>query len=688
LNSNQVLSARGRKGLRAAVVAAVAAAIALTVFAPLGSAAPRDPQPQVTLSPGTLTFPDRPVGTRTEAQAVTLTNTGDAPLTISTFRLNGPDAGDFGLGALCPVNPDQLQPGASCTIYVSFTPDSPGPKSATLAIGDDAPSSPQTVELTGFGDEASGGTPAATVSTETMGFGDEIVDTRSYAQSVTVTNSGTAPLTISTFRLTGPDAVDFAQGADCPVNPDPLPVGSSCMIYVSFDPDSGGWKSANLVIGDDAPDHTQTVALSGRGSLGAAEATVAPGAITFADRMVGTTSDAQAVTVRNTGAEPLAISTFRLNGADAADFAQGADCPVSPDTLLPGGSCTIYVSFTPHSGGQKSASLVIGDSAPSSPQTVLLSGRGLSAPVVSLAPSALTFRSQTLATSSPTQSISLSNTGGGPLVLGSVDIDGPDAADFSQTNDCPASLNAGASCSVAVTFTPSAEGPRSATLTLNDNADDSPQAVSLFGAGVAAGTYFADDFESGSLAQWNVLTSADSTVSLDSTVAHSGTTSVRVTNRSGDQASRLYADLAGGGHAQTYTHFCFNISAGHTEGIEIANGRAITDEYPLGIRRWVITWNPVTKGLEGYFFNEALDRLDLYAASGQVLTGEWHCADLYLDERVAGSAELWLDGVSVGSVHGDLGTPSPYDRVYLWNQPAAGSVWFDDVKVASTPFGS
>ena len=682
-----MLSARGREALRAAVVATVAAVIALMVFVPLGSATPDDPQPQVSLTPGVVTFPDRPIGTRSDAQAVTLTNTGDAPLTISTFRLNGPDAGDFGLGALCPVSPDQLQPGASCTIYVSFTPDSPGPKSATLAIGDDAPSSPQTVELGGFGNEASGGTPAATVSPATMGFGDEIVDTRSNARAVTVTNSGTAPLTISTFRLNGPDAVDFAQGADCPVSPDALPVGSSCTIYVSFDPDSGGLKSANLVIGDDSPDGTQTVALSGRGSLGAAEATVAPGAVTFADRMVGTTSDAQAVTMRNTGLEPLAIFTFRLNGADAADFAQGADCPISPDTLPAGGSCTVYVSFTPHSGGLKSASLVIGDSAPSSPQTVLLSGRGLSAPVVSLAPGALTFRSQTVGTSSPTQSISLSNTGGGPLVLGGVDISGPGAADFSQTNDCPASLNAGASCSVAVTFTPSAEGPRSANLTLNDNADDSPQAVSLFGAGVAAGMYFADDFESGSLAQWNVLSSADSTVALDSTVAHSGTTSVRVTNGSGDQASRLYADLAGGGHAQTYTHFCFNISAEHTEGIEIANGRAITDEYPLGIRRWVITYNPVTQGLEGYFFNEALDRLDLFAGSGQVSTGQWHCVELYLDEQVAGRADLWLDGASVGSVTGDLGTPSPYDRVYLWNQPAAGSVWFDDVRVASTPTG-
>ena len=679
-----------RLGLRAhrvAVVAAFAVAISASLLVPVGSAAPDAQGPQVTLSPSALVFPDRPVGARSEAQAVTLTNTGDQPLTISTFRLNGPDAADFGLGAICPVNPDQLQPGASCTIYVSFTADSPGAKSATLSIGDDAPSSPQTVELSGSGNAASGGTPAATVSPGILAYGDEVVDVRSGAQAVTLTNSGTGPLSISTFRITGPDAVDFAQGADCPVSPSSLPAGSSCAIYVSFVPDSAGWKSANLVIGDDAPGGSQTVALTGRGSLGAAEAAVSPGSLPFADRMVGTTSEAQAVTLRNTGAEPLAIFTFRLNGQDTADFAQGADCPVSPDTLAVGAACTIYVSFTPHSGGLKSASLVIGDSAPSSPQAVLLTGRGLSAPVVSLAPSALSFRSQTLGTASPTQSISLSNTGGGPLVLGSVGVSGPGAADFSQTNNCPASLNAGASCSVSVTFAPSAQGPRSAALSLSDNAEDSPQAVSLFGSGVAVGTYFAEDFESGSLAQWNVLTSPGSSASLDSTVSHSGTTSVRITNGSADQASRLYADLAGGGHSQTYTSFCFNISAGHTEGIEIANGRAINDEYPLGIRRWVITWNPVTKGLEGYFFNEALERLDLYGTSGQVLTGMWHCAELYLDERVNGGAELWVDGVSVGSVSGDLSTPSPFDRIYLWNQPAAGSVWFDDVRVANNPLG-
>src|SRR6187551_2267986 len=124
---------------RVAGIVALATAISVSVLAPLGSAAPGDPAPQVTLSPGALVFADRPVGTRADAQAITLTNTGDAPLTLSTFHLSGPDTADFGLGVMCPIAPDTLQPGASCDIYVSFTPDSSGAKSATLVIGDNAP---------------------------------------------------------------------------------------------------------------------------------------------------------------------------------------------------------------------------------------------------------------------------------------------------------------------------------------------------------------------------------------------------------------------------------------------------------------------------------------------------------------------------------------------------------------------
>jgi hypothetical protein len=672
-------------GRRAAALAAAAGTVVMGLFVPLGSAAPAEAG-SLTVSPGALTFPDRPVGTRSDAEAVTVTNTGPVPVAISTFRITGPDAADFAQGAMCPVSPEALAPGASCTIYVSFSPDSAGPKSATLAVGDDAADSPQTVALSGVGSD-SAGPPAASASPASLSFGSETLNTKSAAQAVTLSNTGAGPLTISTFHLDGPDAADFAQGADCPVSPDSLPAGGSCTIYVSFTPTSEGPKSATLVIGDNDSSGPQTVALSGTGILGAGEPTLSPASLTFADRTVGSTSDAQALTVTNSGPGPLAISTVHIEGPEAADFAQGTACPVSPDTLAAGASCEIYVSFTPHGGGVRMASLVIGDNAPSGTQSVPLSGTGLSAPQVALSTTALSFGSETLGTTSSAQTVTVTNTGGGPLSLGSVSIGAAAAEDFGA-GGCPATLAAGASCSLSVTFAPTAEGARSASLTLTDDAADSPQSVSLFGSGVPAGTYLSDDFESGSLALWDRLTSSDSTIALDSSTAYAGTSSVRLTNNSGDQSSRLYANLAGGAHAQTYTRFCFRIAPGLTQGIEIANGRAITAEYPLGIRRWVITYNPVTQGLEGYFFNEALDRLDLYAANGLVSTGQWHCAEVYLDESVNGQAQLWLDGSLVGSVYGDLGTPSPYDRMYLWNQPSAGSVWFDDVRVASSPAGT
>jgi hypothetical protein len=316
-----------------------------------------------------------------------------------------------------------------------------------------------------------------------------------------------------------------------------------------------------------------------------------------------------------------------------------------------------------------------------------LSGRGLSDPQVTFSTPALSFGPETVDTESAQQTVSITNTGGGPLVIDSIGITGADAAAFTATNDCPPSLAIGASCTAIISFDPALARLDSASLTLIDNAPGGSHAVSISGAGLAPGTWFSDDFESGSLVQWNALSSDGSTVAADSSVAHSGSDSVRFTNSAGDEASRLYADLVGGGHAQSYTHFCFRIAPGLTDGIEIANGRAITEEYPLGIRRWVVTYNPVTQGLEAYFFNENLDRLDLFAANGQVHTGVWYCAQLYVDERVNGGAQLWLDGVSVGSVSGDLGTPSPYSRVYLWNQPSAGTVWFDDVKVGNSPNG-
>jgi hypothetical protein len=106
-----------------------------------------------------------------------------------------------------------------------------------------------------------------------------------------------------------------------------------------------------------------------------------------------------------------------------------------------------------------------------------------SGPGVSLSPGKLTFASQLVRTTSPAQTVTLTNTGTATLTISSIARAGTNAADFAQTNTCGSSVAAGASCAINVTFTPLASGYRAATLNVTDNANGSPQRVQLSGQG-------------------------------------------------------------------------------------------------------------------------------------------------------------------------------------------------------------
>lgn len=107
------------------------------------------------------------------------------------------------------------------------------------------------------------------------------------------------------------------------------------------------------------------------------------------------------------------------------------------------------------------------------------------APAASLSPTSLAFGNQVDGTTSAAQTETLTNSGNAALAISGVSIGGTNAADFAQTNNCPASLAAGASCQAQVTFTPSVVGAESASLQVADNAAGSPQSVPLSGTGVA-----------------------------------------------------------------------------------------------------------------------------------------------------------------------------------------------------------
>jgi hypothetical protein len=110
----------------------------------------------------------------------------------------------------------------------------------------------------------------------------------------------------------------------------------------------------------------------------------------------------------------------------------------------------------------------------------------INAPPVSVAnfsPSTETFGSQPVDTTSPAQTVTLSNPGSVPISITSIASTGADATDFPETDTCGASVAAGGNCTIAILFAPSAAGARAASLTITDNAADSPQSVALSGTG-------------------------------------------------------------------------------------------------------------------------------------------------------------------------------------------------------------
>jgi trimeric autotransporter adhesin len=208
--------------------------------------------------------------------------------------------------------------------------------------------------------------------------------------------------------------------------------------------------------------------------------TLSSPSLSFAPQLIGVMSGAQGETISNTGTSAVVVSSIALTGASAADFSQSSSTCGS--SLAAGANCTINVTFTPSQFGPRSASVTITDNTVGSPHSVSLSGVGLtSGPNATLSAASLTFATQLVGTTSPAQSIALSNYGTTTLSIAGITA----IANFGETDNCGSSLASGASCTINVTFTPSASGSLNGTVSVSDNAPGSPQSVPLNGTGVA-----------------------------------------------------------------------------------------------------------------------------------------------------------------------------------------------------------
>ena len=416
------------------------------------------PFPVVSLVPNNLVFANTNLGGVSAVQTITVNNTGSAPLNVSSITGN---TAEFLVTNNCTA---PVAVGNSCGISVQFAPTgSTGTRNITLQLSDDAPNSPQPIAVSGTAVAAG---PIATLSTNSVSFSAQAVASTSTAQTVTVSNTGNATLTVGAPVITGNFAISANTCASVAPN-------TACTISVTFTPAAAGLTSGTLSIPDNAPGTPHVVGLNGTG-VGSPALTVTPSNLVFNSQQLNTTSAAQNVTITNSGS----TATISQVAATGAGFAQTNNC----STLGTGASCTVSVTFTPNAVGTQTGTLSITHDAAGSPQTVALSGSGVGQPAVTLSSNSLDFGSINVGSTSTAQTVTMSNTGSGPLAIAGISASG----DYSVTNNCGNNLSVGANCTLTIKFQPSGANTRAGSVTISDSASGSPQSIALTGVGVGA----------------------------------------------------------------------------------------------------------------------------------------------------------------------------------------------------------
>ncbi len=411
--------------------------------------------PGLTVNPTMLSFPSEAVGTLSAAMGVTVTNSGNAALTVSSVTATG----DFTQTNGCTMA--AIAPGATCTVMVSFLPSATGSRTGVLTVYGNAPGGQAIVSLIGTGTAA-----AAVVLTPTaLTFPTTAVGLKSAVQNVTVSNAGTGTASLTSEGVSG----DFAITQNtCGSS---LAAKTGCTISIVFGPTVKGAGTGALTVVDSAG--TQTATLGGTGVSPATD-TISPTSLSFAAQVLNTASAAQQVTMTNSGGVVLSLISAQIV---SGDFTVVNGCG---NSLTGPASCAFSVAFVPKKLGAQTGVLQISDEFQT--QVVMLNGTGVAPAGVSLTPvGGVSFGATAVGSTSASQAVTLTNNGGVALSLSGVTVMGEFGV---ATNGCGGMVAVGASCSVGVVFSPTGGGTRTGMVSVASSAMGSPQTLGLTGAGV------------------------------------------------------------------------------------------------------------------------------------------------------------------------------------------------------------
>lgn len=436
--------------------------------------------PSISVLPASLNFPDTLAGQTSDPQRILVTNAGNLNLVVSAVNLNNNSAAAYSLTTTCVAT---IVPGGTCFIDVLFKPATIG-NFNTSTITFSSNTSGPTIALAGKGTGAT-----LTFNPTSLTFASaqnpQPIGVESAPQSFTATASGGFPIHINQIQV----GSDYLLAHDCPQL---LAAGAFCTVNVTFRPGSGGTRNSNLTFVTDAAVANPNLTVPLSGTAATAGVNAVPKTITFPTTAVNQNPGPIGTTnVINFTAGSVALTgfpnNFTLGGPDASSFGHiYTGCENNNSLPQNGGSCVLQVTFVPTSTGTKDATLTMAYTGTTgSPLVINLVGPVGSAPNVSLAPTAtpttpylfFTNPITNVGTTSTSQAVTLKNTGGAVLNVSGIVT----SQDFSQTNNCTATLAVGASCTINVSFSPIATGTRYGTLTVTDDASGSPHTLLMVG---------------------------------------------------------------------------------------------------------------------------------------------------------------------------------------------------------------
>ena len=269
-----------------------------------GTGTPAAPLVCTSLSTNSLNFGPQLLTTTSTVQSITITNCGSAALNVTSVSLSGFASNDFSFSQGCTGGP--VPPDSTCTINVTFTPQTAGARKANLVIASDAAGSPIIVALNGT---SAALLPAICFPSGSVDFGSVTAGATGLVQSIVITNCGTAALVISNLTLTGANAGDFiTNSTTCST----VVSGGTCVVNVQFAPSASGPRSASLGFVDNAAGSPHIINLTGGGSSDQPDASI--GKSTSVKKMVGRG------VINSTGAAQEIVQKIKRGGKKPVKF--------------------------------------------------------------------------------------------------------------------------------------------------------------------------------------------------------------------------------------------------------------------------------------------------------------------------------------------------------------------------------